>query len=144
MADSESEGKVKERLKGKAVPVIVATSMLFILDIMLAVYHFTHEGKGSGRTELVAAPVIIIPVSLGVISRREENKSSRWRLIRRIVSGLLLISALLYMFLAIYHLSHQGLRSGLMESGIAVLLLFILYCIWPQLKNRRPVKGGGE
>ncbi len=120
---------MSERLKGKALPVIIASCMLLILDIVLAAYHLSHHGRGSAKTEFIMLPVLVLLVSLGLIAQQSKERSSRWKPIRWAVKSLLLIAVLLYAFLAIYHLTHQGLRSGLGEFGIDILLLFIAYCI---------------
>ncbi len=120
---------MSKRLKGKALPVILASCMLLILDIVLAAYHLSHHGRGSAKTEFIMAPVLVLLVSLGLIAQNNEERSYKWRLIRWMVKCLILVAVLLYVFLAIYHLTHNGLRSGLGEFSIDILLLFIAYCI---------------
>lgn len=125
--------------RGNLLTVIATTGILVILDIFLAIYHLTHQGPGSGKTEIIIAPILVLLVSVALVSRAGENPSTRWRIIRRIIIGLIFMAALIYIFLGVYHCTHEGWRSGIMEFLIAILLFFLAYALdgtgWNQLRN---------
>jgi len=112
--------------QGQLDPVVVGlATFLLILDLILGVYHYTHGGPESGLTEFIMAPLLVFLLTLALISARRPE-STGWRIARWVIRGLLVISILLYAFLAVYHFSHEGWRSGIMESAIVATLIALL------------------
>ncbi len=102
--------------------VVLLLSLFVVLDLRVALYHLSTEGKRSGLTEVVVALVVLILVYVGMTSRPSGGSGTR-RIMHGASVGLLSCLALLFLFLSVYHFTHQGIRSGSVELSLALLLL---------------------
>jgi uncharacterized membrane protein YiaA len=112
------------RLRQVAIPVI---GLVGALDLGVGIYHLTHQGTGSGITELILAVLLSIGAYLILQTRQKSEpviKLSRFR-----KSGITIIAliAATFLVLGIYHLTHHGLPSGIIELCMTSLLATIVY-----------------
>lgn len=111
----------KDRGPSRLTVVVLLLFLFVILDLRVALYHLSTEGRKSGLTEAVVALVVLILVYAGMASR--SSRGSRTRRIAHGASVALLSGlALLFLFLSVYHFIHQGIRSGTVELTLALLL----------------------
>ena len=89
----------------------------------------THGGGWrSGVTELCFAALVGTLVYLAFRARQESSpaKYRRFSLALVIIN---IIIAVILLFLSVYHFTHEGLRSGIIESTLAVVLSIIAYLL---------------
>lgn len=117
---------------------VVATALFIALDLIVAFYHLTTEGRNSGITELALACLLIPLVYLAMVAGKKEGGPVIWRFLRMAVQAIMLMAAALALFLGIYHLTHEGLRSGVIETTMSALLLLLGYSLSRETKGRVP------
>lgn len=92
--------------------------------LILGIYHYTHQGKGSGTVELIASVLLILVFFLPQSSKWHYHRLSQYQLL---AVGAIDIAALAF---GIYHLSRpDGMRSGISE--ITIFLVLTLTIILP-------------
>lgn len=100
--------------------ILISAVVLIILS--LGIYHYTHNGKGSGSIEL--ACVIFLTLSL-LLPQSAEKSYHRLSVIQIVFIGVVDFFALLF---GIYHLTTpDGLRSGISELTIFVMLTLAIF-----------------
>jgi hypothetical protein len=104
-------------------------SVFICIDAGIGFYHLTHGGGWvSGVTELLFAILAGIAGYLTVLnSIKGETKQSG----RRKQAGLYMLSAitLVVLILSIYHFTHKGLPSGIIEAALTAMLIIIIVLI---------------
>lgn len=112
------------RLRQVAIP---GMGLVVALDLILAIYHFTHEGTGSGITEFIL--VVLLSVTAYLILRTPQTSGNLiyFSLSRKIGLTVISLMAGTYLVLGIYHLTHHGLPSGVIELCLTVLMVTIAY-----------------
>jgi hypothetical protein len=98
---------------------IVAT-----LCLSVGIYHLTHQGLHSGVTE-IGLSVFLCYLTFRVYRSGVSTAKSGW--FHRALSVTIGIISGVFLFLSIYHFTHQGLPSGIVELGMASLLATTLY-----------------
>jgi predicted acyltransferase len=118
----------------RLIPITVL-AVIVILDLIESIYHLTHEGLGSGITELVLAAALV--PALWLILRAQGGRDSAAKRNGQRQVGLIIISlaALVVFSLGIYHLTHEGLRSGVVELSMSGLLVILGYLTSQPLKE---------
>ena len=113
----------------KGILVLMVTLALFlILDLVVAVYHLSTEGRDSGIAEIILAVVLVSLVVPAMVPTREARKRSR-RILCLAAATVSVLIAIFMLFLAVYHLAHEGLRSGVVELCMAALLLILSWSL---------------
>ncbi len=104
--------------------VIVLTGVVTLLDLIEAVYHLTHAGLRSGIIQSVMAVLLptLVYLFLKAGQKGDREKLQHYGMSALAVVGLA-ISILLY--LGPYHLTTGGIRSGVIELGMAGLLMYL-------------------
>jgi hypothetical protein len=108
---------------------LILLGFFILIDVTLGFYHLTHGGGWvSGSTELLFA---VIMSAAGYLifknsPQKDQHNSARNRRI-----GLLIIAgvAIVVFILSIYHFTHNGLPSGILEALMTLLLVSILLLI---------------
>jgi hypothetical protein len=101
--------------------VIVAT-----VSLGVGIYHLTHQGLHSGVTELVIAAVLWYIVWQLYKRANLSTKSSWFHRPELVIVGIICSG---FLYLGVYHLTHQGLPSGITELSMASLLAMTLYLL---------------
>lgn len=98
--------------------------VVIVLDLSVSIYHLTHQGLGSGITELVLASLLSTTVYFFFAFHTQRTGDSVMMFDRYRKAGLVIIAfaASIVFVLGIYHLTHQGLRSGVIELSMTTLL----------------------
>jgi hypothetical protein len=104
---------------------IAMGAIILILDLISGSYHISHGGPGSGRVELIFAPVFILMIAIALVGRSRQEQSPGWKVTRWSVMSIFFVMALFFVGLSIYHFAHQGPRSGGMEMALALLLIIL-------------------
>ena len=118
------------RIRGFGLAGLAIVAVILLLDVTLAIYHLTHGGGwGSGIAELALAGMLVAAVSLVFHSQRK--KDSLGRRSRSWLAGMAIIGlvACVVLFLGVYHLTHNGLPSGIIELSMTGLLVIVGYLI---------------
>lgn len=90
--------------------------------LILGIYHYTHQGKGSGTVELIAAVLLILVFLLPQSSEWNYHRLSKYQLL---TIGAVDVAALAF---GIYHLSRpDGMRSGISELTIFAMLTLTIF-----------------
>ncbi len=121
--DSASRGGRLIGYKRLAPVQRVLISLVSLLILMYGIYHLTHKGEVSGRTELAGFGLLMLALLLPHRARRSYHRLSELQVVcLGLVDGFVL-------GFGIYHLTTpDGLRSGIMElSSFALLTAAILY-----------------
>ena len=108
---------------------IALIALFLVFDLILAFYHSTHGGGWrSGVTELCFAILVgtLVFQAFKARGRGLIVKYRRYSIALRIINSII---AVILIFLSIYHFTHDGLRSGIIESTLAVVLAIIAYLI---------------
>jgi hypothetical protein len=84
----------------------------------------THQGLGSGITEFILAGLLLTTVYFFFVFHTQHTGDSVIMFDRYIKAGLAIIAlaASIVFVLGIYHLTHEGLRSGVIELSMTTLL----------------------
>ena len=112
------------------IPLLLLAAVI-VLHFGAGIYHLTHGGVGSGITELAFTAILLLTGCL-VLKTRSSGKPASLALL--VYTGILGAIALVLFPLSIYHFTHQGLRSGIVEMLMTILLVLIIYFF------RKPVK----
>jgi hypothetical protein len=99
---------------------LITTGIFLLCDFILGIYHFTHGGGWvSGSLELFFGCVIGGLVYRVFRTRKRKDLLNRYRTAFIASTGAI---ALTLLVLSIYHFSHQGLPSGIIELLLAGVL----------------------
>lgn len=104
--------------------VIALLSAFVLLNLRVAAYHLATEGWKSGLAEMAVSLWVMLMTYLAWESRRRRSSPS-WRRPHMAARGWLALLSAVYLALGLYHFTHQGVRSGTVET-VAFLLLLIL------------------
>ena len=109
---------------------IAITVMIAVGEFALGIYHLTHRGPGSGITEPVSAVLLITATCL--VSRAMKRTGLPISMAKRIslfLPGITIIGiiSLTDFYLGVYHLTHHGLRSAIIELLSTSLLATATY-----------------
>jgi hypothetical protein len=100
------------------------------LDAGLGFYHLTHGGGWvSGSIELTFAVIIGLAGYLIFYNRQKADSGRNARLSRRTGMAIILFVSAIVFILSIYHFTHQGLPSGIIELVMTVMLVSILLIV---------------
>jgi hypothetical protein len=104
--------------------VIALLGVVVVLDLSVSIYHLTHKGLGSGITELILASLLITTIYFLFVSHTKQIGGSAMIFNRYRKAGLAVIAlaASVVFITGIYHLTHEGLRSGVIELSMTILL----------------------
>ena len=108
-------------------------AVVVLLDLVESIYHLTHRGLGSGITELVLALVLVTSVYLTFHARQRRDSVAKST--RQASLYVIAAAASVVLCLGVYHLTHQGLRSGVIELSMTGLLVILGYLIGQPQKN---------
>ena len=111
-----------ERAAVTAVVVLLSVYVLF--NLRVAAYHLATEGWKSGLAEMALSLWVMLLTYLAWEARRRHTSPS-WRRTHLAARGWLAMVSLVYLALGLYHFTHRGTRSGVMES-LAFLVLLAL------------------
>jgi hypothetical protein len=99
-------------------------SIFVLVDFTLSVYHFTHGGGWvSGAIELFFACLMAALAYMVFKTRLRRESAAQYNNYRVALLGVISAVALTLLVLSVYHFTHQGLPSGIIElflSGILV------------------------
>jgi hypothetical protein len=111
--------------------VMSLLGVVIVLDLGIGVYHFTHQGLGSGTTEFILAGLLLTTVYFIFVLHTQHTAESMmaFRRYLRAILAIIALSASVVFYLSIYHLTHEGLRSGIIELSMTVLLAVSGYLI---------------
>ena len=109
---------------------ITITIMIAVGEFALGIYHLTHRGPGSGTTEPISAVLLITATCL--VSRAMKRTGLPISMAKRIslfLPGITIIGiiSLTDFYLGVYHLTHHGLRSAIIELLSTSLLATATY-----------------
>jgi hypothetical protein len=114
---------------------MVLLGVVIVLDLCVSIYHLTHQGLGSGITELILASLLLTAIYFFFVFHTQHIGDSVLVSNRYRKAGLAIIALAtsVVLFLGIYHLTHEGLRSGVIELSMTTLLAISGYLIsWHQ------------
>lgn len=105
--------------------------VVIILDLVESIYHLTHQGLGSGVTEFILAILLLTTVYFFFVFHPQHIGDSVTMFNRYRKAGLAIIAlaASVVLVLGIYHLTHEGLRSGVIELSMTTLLAISGYLV---------------
>jgi hypothetical protein len=106
---------------------LILLGFFILIDVTLGFYHLTHGGGWvSGSTELLFA--VIMSAAGYLIFKNSPNPDQMNNSARNRRTGLLIIAgvAVVVFILSIYHFTHNGLPSGILEALMTLLLVSIL------------------
>lgn len=114
-------GKGRRARTAASVALLAAFTLL---NLRVATYHLATEGWKSGLAEMALTLWVMLLAYLAVEAGRRRGSGS-WRRTHLTARVWLLLIALLYLALSLYHFTHQGVRSGVMEllASLALALL---------------------
>jgi hypothetical protein len=98
------------------------------IDAVIGFYHLTHGGGWvSGSTEILFA---VLAGTAGYLAMWNSNQNRKRPGCRRL-AGLFILSveALVILILSIYHFTHNGLPSGIIEAVMTSMLISIIVLI---------------
>ncbi len=119
--NASSGHSTKERRRAGMTLLVVAAG----LDAGLGTYHLTHRGVGSGVTELVFAGLLVLALYFIFYAGRSRNPPTN-AFLRAGLAILAPIAAVLF-GLSIYHLTHEGPLSFLIELSLSCMLATAMY-----------------
>ncbi|MDY6795521.1 MAG: hypothetical protein SWK76_09645 [Actinomycetota bacterium] len=125
----------KRQFSKAALAVVVPLALFIILDLIVAIYHLSTEGRDSGIAEIALA---VFLAALVIVAMRPAGKGRRTRFRRdlRLRAVILIVLAAAFtLFLAIYHLTYEGPRSGVIELSMTALLLALAFSLY-RLESR--------
>jgi hypothetical protein len=98
--------------------------VVIVLDLGVGIYHLTHQGLGSGITEFILASLLLTTIYFFFVFHTQHIGDSVMMFDRYRKAGLAIIAlaASVVLVLGIYHLTHEGLRSGVIELSMTTLL----------------------
>ena len=100
---------------------LVLLGVVAFLILVLGIYHFTHQGLNSGRLELASFVMLMLALFLPDPVKKSYHRLSPLQVI---LIGIIDFWAI---FFSIYHFTHDGMRSGILElSAFTLLTLTIL------------------
>lgn len=108
---------------------LILLGVFICIDAAIGSYHLTHGGGWvSGSTELLFAILAGIAGYLTVLNCSEDKTKQSGR---RKQAGLFILSieALVVLILSIYHFTHKGLPSGIIEAALTATLIIIIVLI---------------
>jgi hypothetical protein len=108
---------------------LILLSFFILIDVTLGFYHLTHGGGWvSGSTELLFA--VIMSIADYLIFKNSPQQDQMYSARNR-RTGLLIITgvAIVVFILSIYHFTHNGLPSGILEALMTLLLVSIFLLI---------------
>ncbi|MBI2831259.1 MAG: hypothetical protein HYX79_03275 [Chloroflexi bacterium] len=114
------------RLNPLAVTLFVA---ILVLDLVAGIYHLTHMGEVSGITELVMAVLFIRIIYPVLPARHGEALPEKSARSVKVALWIIAAAAAILLFLSIYHLTHEGLPSAIIEFSMTVMLGGLGYLI---------------
>lgn len=91
------------------------------LILVLGIYHFTHEGMNSGRLELASFVMLMLALFLPDPVKKSYHRLSPLQII---LVGIIDFWAI---FFSIYHFTHEGMRSGILELSAFILLALVIF-----------------
>lgn len=112
------------RLRRVAIP---AFGLVGALDLGVGIYHLTHEGTGSGITEMVLVVLLFAAAYLVLHTRQKSGPVIELSRSRKIGITIISLMAGTYLVLSIYHFTHHGLPSGIIELCMASLMATVAY-----------------
>jgi hypothetical protein len=98
--------------------------VVIVLDLGVGIYHLTHQGLGSGITEFILASLLLTTIYFFFVFHTQHIGDSVMMFDHYRKAGLAIIAlaASVVLVLGIYHLTHEGLRSGVIELSMTTLL----------------------
>lgn len=109
---------------GRRAAIVIILALFVLLDLRVALYHLITEGWKSGLTEMVLALWVMLLVYAAWEARR-RRKSPFWRRLHASALVCLILISLFYLALSVYHFTHGGTRSGVVELLASVLLALL-------------------
>jgi Co/Zn/Cd efflux system component len=101
-----------------------------VVDIVLGFYHLTHGGGWvSGSIELLFSVLMGMAGTFILNWKQKENSAENSYSYLRIAKIIISLIALVVLILSIYHFTHNGFPSGIIELVMTMLLVTILYLI---------------
>ncbi|MBC7252965.1 MAG: hypothetical protein H5T72_03215 [Actinobacteria bacterium] len=108
--------------KAKRVAAVILLAVFTLLNLRVATYHLATEGWKSGLAETALTLWVMLLVYLAAEASRRRDSPS-WRRTHLVVRGWVVAIALFYLILSVYHFTHQGIRSGILELLASLVLL---------------------
>jgi hypothetical protein len=116
------KGKISNQKYNRLKIIFVLVGIFCLIDIILGTYHVTHGGGWlSGSIELLVACLVF---TLTLMFYRSPQTKGSLKHNRRAVTLLAVNGAiaLILLILSIYHFTHLGLLSGIIELSLAAIL----------------------
>lgn len=116
-------GKIPNPKNNRLKLTFVLIGIFCLVDITLGTYHMTHGGGWvSGTIELFVACLVFTLTLMFYRSTQNEGSSkyNRREITLLAVNG---VMALTLFILSIYHFTHTGLLSGIIELSLAAILV---------------------
>lgn len=104
--------------------VIVLLTAFVLFNLRVAVYHLSTEGWKSGLVEIGLSLWVMLMTYLAWEGRRRKSSPS-WRRSQQAARLWLALISGVYLALSLYHFTHQGVRSGAVETAASLLLLLL-------------------
>jgi hypothetical protein len=98
--------------------------VVIVLDLGVGIYHLTHQGLGSGIMEFILASLLLTTIYFFFVFHTQHIGDSVMMFDRYRKAGLAIIAlaASVVLVLGIYHMTHEGLRSGVIELSMTTML----------------------
>jgi len=101
---------------------LVLLGVVGFLILVLGIYHFTHHGMNSGKLELTSFLVLMLALFLpDPLKRKSYHRLSPLQIV--------LISFIDFwaIFFSIYHFTHNGTPSDILELSAFILLALVIF-----------------
>ena len=109
---------------------IILIGVFVFMALCLGIYHCTHGGGWrTGTTELFFAVLMASLAFLVYRNRSTKESEAKFRLYRKILWGIMGVIILTLLIFSPYHFTHNGWRSGIIESTLAVILAVIAFLL---------------
>ncbi len=123
-----SRGRRREaprRERGGRATLIALLAVFVLLNLLAATHHLATEGWKSGLAE-TALCLWVLPLSYLAWEARQRRSSPSWRRAHLGTRCWLGLASLLYLALSLYHFTHGGIRSGLLELAASLSLSLLV------------------
>lgn len=133
---------MRRRARVSAVHALqaAAAGAFAFLSLVTAYHHLSSEGWKSGLAELFLAPLALVAVYI-----LSTGAGDRHRAAKRVLLLVLPAVAAFLLLLALYHCTHRGVPSAVVESIMALLLLASLaLSLGSGSRGRREEAGSGR
>jgi hypothetical protein len=122
--------KIPNQANRRTRLAILLIGIVVVADLILGIYHLTHGGGWvSGTIELFFACLIAASVYMFYKTRIGRNSVAKYNRYHVASLGMISTIALTLLILSLYHFTHHGFTSGIIELILAIIWATIGFLI---------------